>query len=212
MIDSTTLRGYEIKNRKNLKHWDALLEEWLLCIERYCRVTGGEDAPFVYTERANIGILAGAAWRCGWISLEEFQCPKGFKNKPKWNGRADLYLASGHMEEMIEAKFAWLSLRSPKNAPKKAKSVLASAIKAAKQTKGASSNLRCIAVAFLPVWLPSKSSDILEKHIEATIAELATAEFHAIAWCFPKEYRRIEDSLGNHMPGIIMVISNLAHV
>ena len=206
------LRGYEIKNRKGLKHWDALLEEWLLCIERYCRVAAGDDAPFIYTERANIGLLAGAAWRCGWVALEEFQYQKGFKNKPKWDGRADLYLATDHTEDMIEAKFSWLSLRSPTRAPKRTVSVLARAIKAAKLTRGANTNLRCIAVAFLPVWLPSSRSDVLEKRIEETIAELGAAEYHAIAWCFPKEYRRIENFYGNYTPGVIMVILNLAHV
>ncbi len=39
-----SLRGYEIKGRKGLAHWSALLEEWLLAIERYCRIdTGKED-------------------------------------------------------------------------------------------------------------------------------------------------------------------------
>lgn len=211
MTDTTTLRGYKVRTRKGIQHWDALLEEWLLCIERYCRVAAGDDAPFIYTERANIGLLAGAAWRCGWMALEEFQYQKGYKNKPKWNGRADLYLASESTEEMIEAKFSWLSLWSPKSAPARATNVLGRAIKAAKQTKGGHSNLRCLAVAFLPVWLPSKRSDVLEKKIEATIAELSGAEFHALAWCFPKEYRRIENSWGNYMPGIVLVVSNLAY-
>lgn len=211
MTETTTLRGYKIRMRKGIQHWDVLLEEWLLCIEQYCSLASGDDAPFIYTERANIGVLAGAAWRRGWIALEEFQYQKGYKNKPKWNGRADLYLASKRTEEVIEAKFSWLSLRSPRSTPAKATKVLDRAIEAAKQTKGGNSNLRCLAVAFLPVWFPSKRSDVLEKKIQATISELSNAEFHALAWCFPKEFRRIENSLGNFMPGIIMVVSNLAY-
>ncbi len=213
MTDMTTLRGYQIRPRKGLRHWEALLEEWLLCIERYCRVAAGEDAPFVYTERANIGLLAGAAWRCGWIALEEFQYKKGFRNKPKWNGRADLYLGSERTEEMIEAKFSWLSLSSPKNAPKRAASVLAAAIKASRETRGADADLKCLAVAFLPVWLPADHRGDLETQINSTVDELKDAsEFHALAWCFPKEYRQIENSAKNYTPGVIMIASNLAHV
>jgi hypothetical protein len=207
MRDTLTLRGYKITNRKGLKHWEPLLEEWLLLIERYCRVGAGEDAPFIYTERANIGLLAGAAWRCGWIALEEFQYEKGYRNKPKWNGRADLYLGSENKEEIIEAKFDWLSLYSSKNALRRAGIVLTRAIKAAKVTRGGNSNLNCVAVAFLPAWLPTKKSDILEKNIEETIAEFVGANFHAIAWCFPKEYRWTESSKGNYTPGVVLVIS-----
>ena len=61
MPSETTYRGYVIKNRKGLKHWEPLLEEWLLCIERYCRIWKGGDAPYIHKERANIGLLSAAA-------------------------------------------------------------------------------------------------------------------------------------------------------
>ncbi len=60
-------RGCSVKHKK-LNHFKLLLEEWSLLIERYCRISEG-DAPYWYTERANIGLIAGAAWRCGWLSL-----------------------------------------------------------------------------------------------------------------------------------------------
>lgn len=160
MTMPTTHRGYLIKNRKGLKHWDPLLEEWLLCIERYCRVAAGEDAPFIYTERANIGVLAGAAWRCGRMALEEFQYEKGYRNKKKWNGRADLYLASDSTEEMIEAKFGWLSLSTTRRVQDRIKATLNLAINDAKETKG-QAGPSCIAIAFLATWLPTKSCEKL---------------------------------------------------
>lgn len=208
MNEPTTHRGYLIKNRKGLKHWEPLLEEWLLCIERYCRVAAGEDAPFIYTERANIGVLAGAAWRCGRMALEEFQYQKGYRNREKWNGRADLYLASESTEEMIEAKFGWLSLSTPTRAHARIASVLALAAKDAKRTKGGHTGTSCIAVAFLPAWLPSKRSEALEAKIKATIECLPESGCHAVAWCFPKEYRRVESSANNYTPGVVMAVSN----
>lgn len=208
MSEPTTHRGYLIRNRKGLKHWEPLLEEWLLCIERYCRVAAGEDAPFIYTERANIGVLAGAAWRCGRMALEEFQYQKGYRNKKKWSGRADLYLASESTEEMIEAKFGWLSISTPVRVQARVSDVLARAITDAKRTKGGHTGTSCIAVAFLPAWLPAKHPDKLEPKIEAAIKCLPESKGHAVAWCFPKEYRRVESSIGNYTPGVVMAVSN----
>lgn len=208
MSEPTTHRGYLIRNRKGLKHWEPLLEEWLLCIERYCRVAAGEDAPFVYTERANIGVLAGAAWRCGRMALEEFQYQKGYRNKEKWNGRADLYLASESGEEMIEAKFGWASLSTPARVRARLQSLLSMAVNDAKKTKGGHAGTSCIGVAFLPVWLPAKRPEMLEPKIVSAIKCLPDADCHAVAWCFPKEYRRVESSMGNYTPGVIMAVSN----
>ena len=40
MKEAETIRGYHLKGKKGLNHWDALLEEWLLpAHERYCRIT-----------------------------------------------------------------------------------------------------------------------------------------------------------------------------
>lgn len=208
MTQITTHRGYIIKNRKGLKHWEALLEEWILCTERYCRVAAGEDAPFIYTERAHIGLLAGAAWRCGRIALEEFQYKKGRRNKKKWNGRVDLYLASESTEEMIEAKFAWLSLINPNRASSRINSVLDTALVDAKNTKGNDPGLTCLAAAFLPTWLKVKRESLLEINIIETIKEAQEANFHALAWCFPKEYRTIENGSGNYTPGVVLSVRN----
>jgi len=208
MSEPTTHRGYLIRNRKGLKHWEPLLEEWLLCIERYCRVAAGEDAPFIYTERANIGVLAGAAWRCGRIALEEFQYKKGYSNKEKWNGRADLYLASESTEEMIEAKFGWLWLSTPERVQARLNDVLARAAEDAKKTRGGHTGTSCIAVAFLPTWLSAKHPEKLEQQIESVIKCLPASNCHAVAWCFPKEYRHVESRIGNYLPGVIMAVFN----
>lgn len=39
-----TIRGYHLKGRKGLNHWDALLEEWLLAHERFCRICKDDPA------------------------------------------------------------------------------------------------------------------------------------------------------------------------
>jgi hypothetical protein len=40
-----TVANYKIKSKRNLGHWDALLEEWILSIERFSRITDG-DVPY----------------------------------------------------------------------------------------------------------------------------------------------------------------------
>lgn len=105
-------RGYEIKGRKGMSHWACIMEEWMLSIERYTRIMNGNDAPYYYNERANISVLAGAAWKSGWVALEEFQSKKGYRNRAKTNGRTDLYFANEADEELIEAKFEWICMGS----------------------------------------------------------------------------------------------------
>ena len=74
--------------RGRLAHWEELLEEWCLVHERYCRLVK-DDAIYWYGERPNIAAIAAAAWRCGWVALEEFSQSKG-ERRSRVSGRADL--------------------------------------------------------------------------------------------------------------------------
>lgn len=207
-VDMGSIRGFYVKQRKGLSHWESLCEEWILANERYCRVMKGEDAPFVYTERALIGILSGAAWRCGRVALEEFQYEKGYKNKPKWNGRADLYMASEGHEELVEAKFKWVSLAS-KAFCDAAQTVLSIAVEDAKKTRGGPDEMLAVGAAFIAVYLPAKKKDSMEEHIHSAISEISKSSMiHAAAWCFPKEFRHSINENGYYCPGIIMVAAN----
>lgn len=204
-----SISGYQVKNRKGMLHWEPLLEEWLLINERYCRVMNGQDAPFLYNERAHVGLLAGAAWRCGRISLEEFQYEKGFVNKPKWSGRADLYMASEDTEELVEAKFRWLSLK-PDNLQRLALETLNEGLRDVRQTKGKDDGMTGIGVAFLSFYRPVGDGNQaeLEKQINESISSLCQLPCHAIAWSFPSHYRHIESSDRYFTPGVIMLASN----
>jgi len=207
-----TIRGYHIKQRKGMSHWEPLLEEWLVAIERFCRVTNGNDAPYWYNERANVGILAGAAWRCGRVALEEFQYEKGYKNKPKWLGRADLWLASDSHEELIEAKFGWCSLKSNNGVMNKAQKVLDSAAKDACVSRKGDQDIVAIGVAFVPFFAKKRESKNLNALIEAAITDARMCNCHALAWCFPKHTRDAVSENGNFLPGIVLLANNVAHI
>ena len=204
-MQTLSIAGYKLKNRKGLKHWEPLLEEWLLMNERYCRVMDGGDAPFLYGERALVGILAGAAWRCGRISLEEFQYEKGYVNKPKWLGRADLYMASEDSEELVEAKFRSRSLNS-KDLAFVAEEALKEACTDAGKTRGREDGITAIGITFLSVSLPSgaRRGAAVESKIENAISTLCDSNCHAIAWSFPKQFRN------ESVLGVFLLASNVS--
>jgi len=204
-----TIRGYHVKQRKGMGHWEPILEEWLLGIERFCRVTGGDEAPYWYNERSNIGVLAGAAWRCGRVALEEFQFVKGFKNKPKWLGRADLWIASDQHEELIEAKFKWCSLNSRNGIASVANDTLDLATSDAKKSRGGGLELKAIGVAFVPFYTKECEIEKLGSLIDSAISNLKTSNYHAMAWCFPRETRQSNSAKGNYLPGIVMLAKNV---
>lgn len=208
-----TVSGYRLKNRRRLSHWAPLLEEWLLATERYCRIMCGEDAPYFYTERANIGILAGSAWRCGRIALEEFQHEKGLRTQKKSNGRGDLYIAWDDGEEFVEAKLGWLGLHlTDERKIRKIENTLDYAASDARRTIGKTTGTNAIAVAFLPSWQPHKKHDLLSRNIEATVRTIRQSDFGLVAWSFPKLGRVIKSrNQKNVLPGIILVAEDCSH-
>ncbi|MDP3955455.1 MAG: hypothetical protein Q8Q15_03780, partial [bacterium] len=76
------------------------------------QVMGNDDLPYTYGERANLGILAVATTKAGYIPLEEYSADKG-RGKHSRVGRADLWLTNkkGNKAFDFEAKCIRLSIR-----------------------------------------------------------------------------------------------------
>ena len=70
--------------RKGLGDWGKLQVTWQERVIKYCEDVL-DDSPWAYTERANVGMLAAAAWQLGGVALEEFQHPRS-----EGAGRCDL--------------------------------------------------------------------------------------------------------------------------
>ncbi len=203
------LRGYKIKARKGMSHWPCIMEEWMLAIERYTRIMNGEDAPYFYNERANVSVLAGAAWRSGWIALEEFQSKKGYRNKAKNNGRADLYFANESFEELIEAKFKWICLGS-NNLSHMVQSTMKLATDDAKKTRANNKDMKSIGVGFFPVYKKDTLIKNRDELIKETINDFLRQDYHAIGWCFPAEMRdHVTAQSSTLLPGIVMIAKNI---
>ena len=98
----------EIDGRRN-EIFSKLINKWDQTLRKYEQVMKEEDLPYVYGERPNLGILATAATKLGFITLEEYET----KRKGKY-GRADLWMYSEalNIDVSIEAKFVKLSWKS----------------------------------------------------------------------------------------------------
>lgn len=92
-----------------------LLVTWDRALRDLERVMGTYDLPYVYRERPNLGILAVAATKIGYVPFEEYSKEKG-RGRSRRKGRADLWLAdkNGAKAFDFEAKYIEVSFRSKK--------------------------------------------------------------------------------------------------
>lgn len=196
------INGDVIPN-KNLAYWEQIIEEWSLMIDRYCRIWEGDD-PYWYTERANIGLLAGACWRAGFLSLEEFQWKKGYVNKPKYQGRADLWIGDYSRNILVEAKMKPLSLNS-KTPAKTITPVLNAAYKAAKKSKG-TQDMDALGMAFIKAYANKSEAGGIDDLIQKMAREMEK-DFNdcLIFWHFPSETRSVAYDDGNIYPGLFSI-------
>jgi hypothetical protein len=123
----------DVKTSSDLRGLRPLLEQWTQLIPEYCAAFKCSDNPWWYGERANLSVLAGAAWRLqnGWHALEEYPADKRRTNggkkgvepvvpedgvektkKKSPRGRCDLYVSHRTTGFVIEAKQAWQNLSS----------------------------------------------------------------------------------------------------
>lgn len=226
MSRQLSVTGYRVKQKRKLDHWSAILEEWILSVERYCRVTEGTDAPYLFTELANVGLVAASVWRSGGIALQEYQAEKGAKHRPKWNGRVDLWLQSGVVEQLLEAKMLTISMDARRDLDKALVDELGKALNDAKHSRN-NHEVDALGALFVVPYMTLNNADSLLDNDDYDIHDrideyidqvLATNNYHAAAWCFPKEMRQylvdVGDDLtgdGRTYPGVILLIKNEAY-
>jgi hypothetical protein len=196
-------RGFAINPAASsrLQDWESLFEEWILAIERYCRLVP-DKAPYWYTERANVGLLAGAAWRSGWIALEEFQANRTEDNVG-WRGRLDLWLRSASAAYVIEAKLEWVSLTSHLvepgiNSLDEACSDVLNLVLTEDQTR--------VGIAFCVPYIKRNLASQVDQKVGDLLDLLNRVNHDAIAWCFPSCTRALLDRKQEEVyPGIILL-------
>ena len=92
-----------------------LLVNWNGALRALEKAMDTSDLPYVYRERPNLGILAVAAAKTGYIPFEEYSTEKG-RGKSRRKGRGDLWLVAkdGSKAFDFEAKYIDVSLHSKK--------------------------------------------------------------------------------------------------
>jgi len=204
MLFSGAVKG--VKADKLLKHWIPMCETWAFNIERYTRLAQNNkrlpydnNKPYNKTERANVGMLAGAAWSCGNIALEEFQF-----DKADGKGRVDLWLCNeNYKDEYVEAKFNRTSIKGKYLA--KIKDTLDAAIEDAKRSKG-KNDFSFVGVAFIILTVKKQELNVVLELLEQAISEIdKEIDNDLLAWCFPEQDLKHIHPNGLIAPGVIML-------
>ena len=184
------MEGINIKN-PDLEHWRPLLREWISLINKYCSKIY-DDPVYCHLEKANVSILAAAAWKIGCMAVQEL-----WVERQGHNTFCDLWIWHENEEpEYIEAKI--------EETVEKVKKCLSDAEKQINKLDIKEENrYKRISLCFI---VPSikKQSDI-EKEIGKIIDNSFKIKSDILAWCFPpgKTREYTYDNI-NIKPGILL--------
>lgn len=204
--------GCKFKTGSKLRKLKPVLENWIKVVQEYSKAFKNSDACWWYTERANVGVLAAAAWRTkGWIALEEYSTSKRGDETGSKNGRCDLYMAKKDHDNSFafEAKPAWQTMRS--DGVSKIENQLLEAWKDAgklEKKEAATRVAACFAIPRIPTQLVS-NGDFDNQVLEWLNDALENVEWDAVAWVFPKDSRQlkhINKNMSRIYPGVLLVL------
>ncbi|WP_434558209.1 hypothetical protein J3P95_18465 [Pseudomonas sp. Z5-35] len=189
------MQGMIISNPK-LEFLRPVLERWFDCIDRYNAVRGDNDTPYWHDEKANLGLLAAAAWMAEMVTLQNAPTRKQNEEGER-NASADLLIASSDERVFIQATQRWpkvnnLNLTQP----------LQEAASDAKRISYASDlKVGCLFVA------PQKvQQSATPEELQDMIDDLQKENTCAVAWYFPYAYRKLRNEAGHYHPGIAVLL------
>lgn len=219
---TTSISAWHAASR--LRSLSSVFQEWIRATEDYV-AWHGDDASWWYNERANLSMLAGAAWRKKWIALEEYAIDKSTGARDPETGaltskygRCDLYLTNQSTSFAIEAKQGWQPI-GPRVANPAAQ--LQRAQRLAWKDAG---HLRCdagdrrLALSFVVPTFPQsalgrlESKCALSKGSTAIIVDwlreyIKPTAVDAWAYSFPARARLLKGTDGRRVyPGVVILI------
>jgi len=202
--------GIRFREGSGLRPLEPVLKNWVRTVEEYTSAFE-QDACWSYTERANVGVLAGAAWRTkGWLALEEYSTTKRCIQGQPRNGRCDLYLLDrneGGMSFAVEAKQARQNMgkRVSQNL-NRLDAQFADAWRDAGQIHRGEGDKR-VAACFVMPRLPLEEADTLDEALDFWLNDVREqVEYDALAWVFPEEARRFQGRKARVSPGVVLVM------
>jgi hypothetical protein len=199
----------------DLEPIEPVLLKWLNLVERYSVAFSNNDACYWHSERANIGVLAAAAWGVGedWVAVEEFPTTKRGENGTEKNGRCDLYIANGDHEVSfgIEAKQAWQgSSVSQVEFFGAVKTKMGQAWNDAGALQRTEASQRVACCFIIPRFHRNhlENNEIFEIRLKKWVEAIKNANIKhdGFAYMFPKESRGLLNNENYIFPGVCMLL------
>lgn len=195
-----------------LEGWRPILNQWIGLVSKYAGGNWGTEyvrVPYWYTERANVGLLAGAAIREDWLALEEFTHDKVGREGQGKKGRLDLWLRRGESMWAVEAKQCWPAPGgSVRNGMK-------DAVRAAEETLhgyDGAQPVHKVAVCFAVPQFPVNAKEPLNQRVDRFLLRVTrdfpegSVEADAVAWTFPEHFRGLIDKDREYFyPGVVLI-------
>lgn len=186
----------------DLSFLSSILHNWNTCISLYTNFFDGEDLPYWYNERANVSVLAGAAWRSGFAALEEYQSKKLRPEGNDLNGRNDLYITNQHDDVYVEAKVLYADISEPTLFEEKARKALAEAVVDAKKlTEG---ERRVGAVFMVPY---SQNKNASRGQISEFVGFICQFNCSATACCVPANSQAASSHDNRYYPAAALLLN-----
>ncbi len=185
-------------------HFQPIMAEWVKVISRFTNNFDNEDALYWYNERATLSTLASAAAICDCHVLEEYRAEKRGKGDNKYMGRADLYLACGRTEYIIESKQLWVSIS--RRSYKTLDSIILS-LKDARKDAAASNpgGVSVLGALFVVPYIPPKEIENKDELIDKFIKLLKGVDYDVLAYVFPEKAQTFTKK-GKLFPGVACLL------
>lgn len=202
--------GVRFRDGSDLRQLEPVLKNWVNAVEEYTTAFEG-DACWWYTERANVGVLAGAAWRTkGWLALEEFSTLKRDDRGELRNGRCDLYLLNkdeGGLSFAFEAKQAQQNMGARTfESLGRVEKKLAGAWSDTGKLRRSEAQKR-VATCFVVPKMPVSQVGGIDGALKSWLDEVENeVSWDALAWVFPEEARRLQRAGGKVFPGVVLLM------
>lgn len=198
------MQMHGIETRRRLRGLRPILKEWVAINRKLGREwSGGNDAPWWYNERASLSVFAGAVWRTGNASFEEYSELKR-RGKRLKSGRIDIWFSTRYHDFLGEAKYLQIGFT-------KDGGQIGAVEEKMEEAKDDARDLppdgytRLLAIVFGEPYLARNKKSELKDRVEWLLEQARKVEHDALAWVFPN-LRRIPGDDKWISPGAIVWI------
>ncbi len=224
-------RGINLPHKEMRTDFGDLLPKWHAGINRYLGLHADGDPPWAYNERANVGLLAGAAWSLSnSCALEEYTSTKRVPGKKdldgrnaKKTGRIDLYVCvRGGPGLACEAKLARPLISSRVPGKKSVDDVIKKAKSAWRSTQALltrSADKRYALTFVSPRFTQPNALRVAPKVLRRVVSKALDGWLEAVkerleklsprpgySWVFPSSARLARGRRSGSYPGVMVII------